>query len=353
MRAQCNPCERWGNGRGVASEPPGAGPDATMRKFHRPCRPDTNPQAGSHGVPQSLRPGADWHRARRDSRSHVSRGCRRDEAARRRVHQAGQDADHADRLHDGGGRDRADGGHEGRGPRRFPGPGLLRGRVDAGAGRRPGRRDHRAAGCRHARRSVDARCQRRRRLHVRRRSLQRHRVPPEHHPRQRRRCLRARRHPAGAVVLGAVRAGHAAPAARQRTARGPAGSACARPVRRRRTGDATGTDRCLRGHGVHDRHVRTRHAAVARQADGRRVHHVPAVRDRGTRHDRQARGLQHLQADTVRARGIADRARHLVVGIGAAARDGQDGAPRVAPSRSSAWWCRPAIPSISMAPPST
>ena len=43
----------------------------------------------------------------------------------------------------------------------------------------------------------------------------------------------------------------------------------------------------------------------------------------------RAHRLQHLQAGALRPRGTADRARHLVVGVGAAARDGQDGAPRL------------------------
>ena len=82
---------------------------------------------------------------------------------------------------------------------------------------------------------------------------QRRRVPAEHHSRQRRRRVRARRHPAGAAVLGAVRPGDAAPAAGQRAAGRAARGARPRPVRRRRPGHAARADRRVRRDGLHDR----------------------------------------------------------------------------------------------------
>ena len=55
----------------------------------------------------------------------------RDETARRRLHQAREDADRADRVHDGRRRHRAHGRDEGRRPHRHPRARLFRGRLDA------------------------------------------------------------------------------------------------------------------------------------------------------------------------------------------------------------------------------
>ena len=67
----------------------------------------------------------------------------------------------------------------------------------------------------------------------------------------------------------------------------------------------------------------------------------------------RAARLLDLEVHQVHQGRTADRARHLVVGVGAAAHDGQAGEPGRAASRSSAWWCRPATRSTSTAPRST
>ena len=75
-----------------------------------------------------------------------------DEAAGRRLHQADQDDDRADHLHHGRGRHREDGRHEEGRPGRHQGPDLFRGGHDPGPGDRPGRGQRRAAGRRDQRR---------------------------------------------------------------------------------------------------------------------------------------------------------------------------------------------------------
>ena len=88
--------------------------------------------------------------------------------------------------------------------------------------------------------------------------------------------------------------------------------------------------------------------------DGRLLPHLRAVRLRDARHDPQAghRG-QHLQpAEVPRPRVPADPL-DLVLGVGAAAADGEDGARRASTGRPSASSSRPATRSTSTAPRST
>ena len=60
-----------------------------------------------------------------------------------------------------------------------------------------------------------------------------------------------------------------------------------------------------------------------------------------------------LAAHQIHQGRAADRAGHLLVGIGAAAHHGQDWKTLVRKNPWWAWWCRPAIPSTSTAPRST
>ena len=100
-----------------------------------------------------------------------------------------------------------------------------------------------------------------------------------------------------------------------------------------------GADRRFRRDGLHHRQVRRRHAAprsaqlmLAFYAD------LPDLRVlRAGHRSRWFCGLQHPQVHQVHQGRAADRARHLVVRVGAAAHDRQDGESRLQASRSSAW----------------
>ena len=94
-------------------------------------------------------------------------------------------------------------------------------------------------------------------------------------------------------------------------------------------------------------------AGLAGQADGQLLPDLPALHLRRARADRAIARLQHLQVHPLHQGRTADRARHLVFGIGAAAHDGQAGEPGLLRSRSSAWSSRPAIRSTWTAPRST
>ena len=116
------------------------------------------------------------------------------------------------------------------------------------------------------------------------------RLPPQHHSRHRRRRLRARRDPAGAAVLGAVRA-----RARCRSARRVAPLVALLSISCRDALFAiVGIIMRLAPIGAFGAMAFTvgRYgigiAALARQADGRRVRHLPAVRLRRARRDRRA-----------------------------------------------------------------
>ncbi len=65
---------------------------------------------------------------------------------------------------------------------------------------------------------------------------------------------------------------------------------------------------------------------LARQADGRRLHHLRPVRLRRPGHDRDDGRLQPVQVPSLHRRGNPDRPRHVIVGVGAAPADDQDGA---------------------------
>ena len=162
------------------------------------------------------------------------------------------------------------------------------------------------------------------------------------------------RDPAGAVLRHPVRL-RAADARR-------AGRAGAAPHRRRqprvlphrRHHHEGGADRRLRRDGVHDRQVRRRHARCRSATSCCRFYttcllFIFLVLGR-------YRGVVRLldpEVHPLHQGGAADRARHLVVGVGAAAHDRQDGEPRLPRSRSSGSSSRPATPSTSTAPAST
>ncbi len=84
-------------------------------------------------------------------------------------------------------------------------------------------------------------------------------------------------------------------------------------------------DRRVRRDGLHDRQVRHRLAAAAGAADGQLLPHVPAVHLHRAGPDRALDRVQHLPLHRLHQGGAADRARHVVVRIGAAADDGKDG----------------------------
>ena len=69
--------------------------------------------------------------------------------------------------------------------------------------------------------------------------------------------------------------------------------------------------------------------------------------------DRRAHRFQHPALHRLHPRRAADRARHVLVRIGARAADAEARAARLLASRSSAWSCRRATRSISTAPTST
>ncbi len=165
-------------------------------------------------------------------------------------------------------------------------------------------------------------------LHRARQDAGNGRLPAGDHPEHGGRRLRQGRDPAGAAVRGAVRL-RAAQVRRPRHARlRRHREDVARPLLDRRHHHAGGADRRLRRDGVHDRQVRHRLADVARQADGNVLRDVPLLHLRRPRPDRPLPRLLDLEVHQVHQGGAADRPRHVELGVGAAADDGQDGEPR-------------------------
>ena len=122
--------------------------------------------------------------ARRPGRLALARAGRGAEAARRRLHQAGQDDHHPGHLPHRRHRHRRHGGPEGVRPGRRQGDGLFPHRLDAGARDRPRRRQSRPAGRGPQRRSGDARRRARSPPIVEPGArAERHRLPAQHHPR--------------------------------------------------------------------------------------------------------------------------------------------------------------------------
>ena len=115
------------------------------REHIRYGRREVQRYAVTSSVEEPLRPGPHRHRRGRDSGVRRARARRGHAAARRRVHQAREDADRPDRVFDGGRRHRAHGRDEGGRAHRHPGAALFRGRVDARPRHRHGRRERPAA----------------------------------------------------------------------------------------------------------------------------------------------------------------------------------------------------------------
>ena len=102
-------------------------------------------------------------------------------------------------------------------------------------------------------------------------------------PSDRGRCLRQGRDPAGAAVLGAVRLRAAPLGGRGTLVFDMIEKVVARAVRDRRHDHARRADRRLRRDGVHHRQVRRRLAALAGQADGHLLRHLPDLHLRRAR----------------------------------------------------------------------
>ena len=158
-----------------------------------------------------------------------------------------------------------------------------------------------------------------------------------HHSQHRGQRIRRGRRAAGAVLRPAVRV---QPAVHGRAR--PSGGAIHRRrdgcvLRRRPPDHACRADRCVRRHGLHHRPLWSRHPDPARPAHGERLYDLPAVHLRRTRRRRADVRLQHPQVHPLHQRRTADRTRHLVVGIGAAAHDAAHGAVGLPSIRSSGW----------------
>ena len=145
------------------------------------------------------------------------------------------------------------------------------------------------------------------------------------------RRVRARRDPAGPAGRRAQRFRAAgARSARRHAAVGDRGLLAA-DVPDRGLHHAGGAHRRAGRHGVHDRLAGARGARTARRTDGLLLRDVPAVRIRRARRHRAAARLLGARDHPPHRRRVADRARHVVVGVGAAAADGQARAARRAP----------------------
>ncbi len=248
------------------------------------------------------------------------------QAARHGVRRPDQDDDPAGHLlHD---RDRRRLGRQRR-PRRQgrrPRARLLPHDVDRRPGHRPGRRQHPAPGLRAP---AHRRARRRRPGAGRQRSRQHDRLPARHHPDLdalladlRRGAADAARRAARRLRAAADGQGRQADPARHHhhPAAGLPGAG----------DDHVGRPgRCLRRHGRRGRRDRCRRSQEPRRADARLLPHLRALRLRRARHDpAPGHRRQRLQAAALpRPRVPADRL-HVVVGVGAAAPDRQDGARR-------------------------
>ena len=206
----------------------------------------------------------------------------------RRLHQADQDDDRADHLLHGRARHLRHGGHEeGRQDRRAR-PALFRGREHDRAGDRAGRSSTWSQpGRRRERRPGHARCRGRATVraaagphgvadHV----LAHHPDPRSPAPSPTARCCRCCCSP----CCSASRCTRSA--ARKLACSSSIEQLSARAVPHRRLHHAARAARRVRRDGVHDRQVRHRRAALARQADGLLLRHLPAVHLRGARRHR-------------------------------------------------------------------
>ncbi len=98
-----------------------------------------------------------------------------------------------------------------------------------------------------------------------------------------------------------------------------------RAVRHRGDHYEAGADRSLWRHGVHYRQIRRCVAGAAGELNGQLLSYLSAVHLRGTGNHRQVCGFQHHQIHRLYQGRAVYRARHLVLGIGAAAHHDQTG----------------------------
>ena len=322
--------------RRMATSPPGISNRSTKTRCQR------WPRQPTYAQPETIRPRSGTEPTISTSRSswpwrlgiavglHLPGLRQAAEAARHRLRQPDPDDDRAgDLLHDRARHRLGPQGLPGRQGRRDRAA-LLHGDVDAGPHHRPDRRQRHPSG-RRAAHHPGGRPEGRRR--DRRRGEAVHGgLPAEHHPDH--------------LVLGADHRGGAADAAggaagRLRAA-GDGQERGADPEGRRPSAEARlpdpvhdhvgGADRCLRCDGGRRRGHRCGRAGQPRRADARFLPGLCALRVRHPRHGAQARHRrQHLQAVQVSGPGVpADRV-DVVVGVGAAAADREDGAPRCLP----------------------
>jgi hypothetical protein len=164
--------------------------------------------------------------------------------------------------------------------------------LDPGADRRPDRRQCRPAGRRHEHRPGHARQPRRSQGYAAKaHETDGRRLPDEHHPGDHRGRVRRRRHPAGAVLLDAVRR---RPGDGRRARRSRCSTSCSADgadLQAGRHPDEGRADRRLRRHGLHHRQVRHR---LGRQPGRPGRHLLPDLAD--LRAGRAGRGgaLQRL-----------------------------------------------------------
>ena len=82
------------------------------------------------------------------------------------------------------------------------------------------------------------------------------------------------------------------------------------------------TDRRVRRDGLYRGPLWSRHSCATRPAHGERLSDLPAVHLRRPWRRGDAMRLQHPEVHPLHPRGAADRSRHVIIGIGAAAHDG-------------------------------
>ena len=259
------------------------------------------PSGKEAAVSPALRAGAGCDRARCGCRSFCARVRRSTQAARRCLHQAGEDDHRAGDLRHRGDRDCRNARSEGSGQRGGQGLRLFPHLLDPRAGHRPRRRQCRAPGRGAEHRSRHARYRRGCRLCRQGRGNHHHRLPARHHPRHPVQLGHRRSDPAGAAG-GNPR--------RRRDRRDPSGE---RPRHRRarlvRGGgvqagahaDEACADRGLRGDGLHHRRVRDRQPCQPRGAGRDVLPHLAAVRAGGAGAGRMVQRLLDLRADPLPA----------------------------------------------------
>ena len=238
--------------------------------------------------------------------------------------------------------------HEEGRPRRRQGADLFRSAVDRCAGDRAGHRERDQARRRLQHRSAHARRESRGCVREGCRESDVDRLPAAHHSQDVHRRLHQLRRPAAGPARGR--------AVRLRDDASRRGRPVGAHVHRGMLADLLRDDerhhetraaRRRRRDGVHDRQLRDRCAQAAGHADGQLLPDLPAVHPRRARRGRRVLRIQHRPVHRLHSRRTADRARHVVIRIGARAADAASWSGWAVRSRSSVSWCRPATRSIS------